>query len=164
MAMQLKQVGFSKIGGAVILLGGLCVGPGALAGGTQAVKTPLGTTIQAEVVSNPPEGSIEKQIIESLKLIRDGQFDKWMDTYCYPSRCDSEIARAQMKNFNLSTAKKSVAKCLQADDSIWVTSRKGDPAKDEIVKVFISCGENRMPAPSSHNKLKGKWYVSQFSW
>jgi len=147
-----------------LLLGSMGLSQAANAGEKVSVKTPLGMTIQADKVVNPAAGTIEHQIIESLKMIRDGQFDKWMDTHCFPSRCDEQVARAQMSNFNLANSKKSAGKCLQNDNEIWVTARKGDPANDKIVKVFVFCGENRMPAPSSHNKLNDKWYVASFSW
>ena len=153
-----------KVGATAALLVCMAAPHGALAGETVSVKTPLGQTIQAEKVVNPEKGTIEYQIIESLKQIRDGQFEAWRKTNCYPARCDTDIAWEQIKNFNLETSKKTAKFCLHEGDSIWVTSRKGDPATDKQVKVFISCGEGRMPVPSTHEKLKDKWYVQVFSW
>ena len=55
------------------LVVGMLVASSAHAGETVSIKTPLGQTISAEKVSNPAKGTIEHQIIESLKMIRDGQ-------------------------------------------------------------------------------------------
>lgn len=146
-----------------ILLGMLSAS-GAQAGETVSIKTPLGQTISAEKVSNPAKGTIEHQIIESLKMIRDGQFDAWRKAHCYPARCDTDIAWEQIKNFNLETSKKTAKFCLHEGDSIWVTKREENAKNPNVVKVFISCGETRMPVPSTHEKLKDKWYVQVFSW
>ena len=136
-----------------------------IAGDTVSVKTPLGKTISAEKVKNPAKGTIEHQIIQSLQQIKDGKFDDWRKTNCFPARCDTDIAWEQMKNYNLEQSKKGAPGCLQGDgDEIWVTSRKGDPSSDKQVKVFIYCGQTRMPAPSTHEKHNDKWYVHTFSW
>jgi hypothetical protein len=175
---NVQQRWVQVMAGSALLLGGLlasqsavadCAGVAYTANKTVSIKTPLGKTVQAEKVTCPANGKsaqaqIEAQILESLKQIRDGKFSDWRKSHCFPARCDTDVAWEQIKNFNLATSKKSVAYCLQSEDEIWVTTRKGNPDVDKQVKVWIFCGESRMPVPSTHEKLNGKWYVQTFSW
>ncbi len=136
------------------------------------VKTPLGQTITGKKAMSPAADSVEGVVITSLKMIRDGKFDAWMDTHCHPSHCaldktqpHYEANRASMKNYNLTASSKSAGHCLHDEGkSIIVTRQDGDPATDAKVTVYIFCGEKRMPTPSTLEKDGDSWKVSSFSW
>lgn len=113
----------------------------------------------------PAAGSVEESIRESLRLIRDGKLDAWMDSWCQPIRCETQYQRDQLKQFGLARAQPDAARCLHgADDAIVVSRIKGDPLKDERITVYIKCEESRLPVPSTHVKVDGKWRVESFSW
>jgi len=136
----------------------------------------LGKKIEAEKFTctgsgNTASTTVEAQIVESLKLIRDGgepknSGDSWntyRNTHCHPARCKDDIAWGQVTYTNLPSNKAGAAGCLQGENEIWVTSKKVTQP-DRQVKVFIYCGKNRMPAPSTHEKYQDKWYIQTASW
>lgn len=116
-------------------------------------------------VSAPAAGSVQESVRESLRLIRDGKLDAWMDTWCQPIRCETQYQRDQLKQYGLARAQPDAARCLHGDDDAIVVSRiKGDPDTDDRVTVFIQCEPGRLPVPSTHVKVDGKWRVETFSW
>lgn len=116
-------------------------------------------------ISNPPAGSIEETIRSSLILIRDNKLDEWMKTWCDPMRCSTDQQKDDLRRYGLARAQKDAANCLHGkDDAIVIKRWRGDPAKDDTVTVYIACEEGRLPVPSTHTKVDGKWKVASFSW
>ena len=160
-------------GGTVVCLLGLLGAQNALAGcesgGEVPFVNPLKVTGKAEKMTCKDTGSaatksVEAQVVDSLKLIRDGKFDAWRTTHCHPERCDTKSpAWEQMKNFNLKTSQKTAGNCLRGDSEIWVV-KKQVIEPDKKIKLFVFCGETSMPSPSFHEKVNGKWTVQSFSW
>ena len=161
------------LGGTVICLLGLLGAQNASAecknGGDVSFVNPLkitGTATKMTCTETGPAAakSVEAQVVDSLRLIRDGKFEEWRTHHCHPERCDkASPAWEQMKNFNLTTSKKTAASCLQAENEIWVV-KKQVIEPDKKIKVFVFCGETSMPSPSFHEKVNGKWTVQNFSW
>ena len=90
-------------------------------GGEVPFVNPLKVTGKAQKMTCKDTGSaatksVEAQIVDSLKLIKDGKFDEWRTTHCHPERCDtSSPAWEQMKNFNLKTSQKTAGNCLRRE-------------------------------------------------
>ena len=136
-----------------------------LAGPMVEVKNPLGRTMQAEKITNPAAGTIEHAIIESMKMIKAGQFDQWMNTWCHPDRCpDTPSARESMRRYNLKSSQPSIHHCMQDDQTSILVTRRDEPDAQGRQTVYIFCGETRMPAPSTLVQVDGKWLVTSFSW
>ena len=139
------------------------------AGGEVSFVNPLKVTVKAKKMTCKETGaaataSVEAQIVDSLKLIKDGKFEQWRTAHCHPERCDTASpAWDQMKNFNLKTSQRTAGSCLKADNQIWVV-KKQVIEPDKKIKVFISCDESSFPSPSFHEKVNGKWTVQSFSW
>lgn len=145
----------------------------ALAADPPAVSTTAGVKADVSVgakpgpvtVTTPAAGSPEEAVLESLKMLKAGNADKWMDTWCEPTRCSNQDQRNDMKNYSLKRAMADAATCLQGDkdDSILVKRVDGDPAKDTRIKVFIDCG-SPISTPATLLKVDGKWKVESQSW
>lgn len=117
------------------------------------------------MVANPQAGSIEESVRESLKLIRDGKLDAWVRDWCDPQRCQTPAQIEDLKRYGLKRALTGAGKCLHGkEEAVDVVRWRGDPATDHMVTVYIQCEEGRMPVPSTHTKVDGKWKVSSFSW
>jgi hypothetical protein len=70
-----------------------------------------------------------------------------------------------MRRYELKSAEAGAKHCLHGDDnSIQVTRMDGDPAKDDVVKIWVQCEPSRRPVPSTQQKIDGKWMVTSFSW
>jgi hypothetical protein len=117
------------------------------------------------MVNSPAAGSVEESIKESLKLIRDGKLDAWVKGWCDPQRCQTLSQIEDLKRYGLKRATTGAGKCLHGkEEGVDIVRWRGDPATDNMVTVYIQCEEGRMPVPSTHTKVDGKWKVSSFSW
>lgn len=126
------------------------------------VSTPVGNQ-EAERITAPADGSLEAVALTSLKMIRDGEFDAWMDTYCHPTKCPATArARNDLKRYNLTASQRSAAGCIHENDSLLITRRVEDSPTTQTVYFF--CGSSRMPAPATFIQEDGRWQVSSFSW
>jgi len=108
----------------------------------------VGTAVAADTVKAPAEDSPHYAIIEGLKLIKAGDFDKWMDRWCSEKElCFTDQAKDSLKRYNLPTLQRLAPDCLKEGDAIEVTRTDGDPAKDAEVSIFIQCKAGGMPRP-----------------
>jgi hypothetical protein len=125
----------------------------------------VASAADGDLISAPVAGSIEDSIRGSLRMIRDNKFDDWMTTWCDPLRCSTEQQRDDLRRYGLVRAQKDAANCLHGkDDAIVIKRWRGDPTKDDTVTVYIGCEEGRLPVPSTHTRVDGKWKVASFSW
>lgn len=112
----------------------------------------------------PAAGSVEESVRESLRLLKSGQTDRWIAEWCAPDTCQASRL-VDLREFGLKRAATQASTCLHgAEEDIKITRIKGDPKVDDRVTVWIQCLPDRMPAPSSHQKIDGKWKVVSFSW
>ena len=141
------------------LVVGMLVASSAHAGETVSIKTPLGRASPRESVESA-KGTIEHQIIESLKMIQDGQLmhgEKHTAT-------QRSVIRMCLNKSKISISKPQRQQSFVFRRILFGLPSERDPKNPNVVKIFISCGETRMPVPSTHEKLKDKWYVQVFSW
>ena len=109
------------------------------------------------------EGTPEHAIRSSLQMLRDGQVDAWVATWCHTDTCTSASVIETMKAFGIKRASGAAAGCLKGDDDrVFVTSRSGDEDVGPL-KLFVEC-EGRRPVPSTHVLVDGRWMVKSFSW
>lgn len=130
--------------------------------GTQQVTLPTGKTVEAQKFVNPPEGSVEHSLLASMKLIKAGDFDGWIGKWCAAETCVDAATNEQFKRLQLTSAAKTVAQCMTEDGGVLVTRREDSEGGGK--RLFVYCGPNRMPAPSSHEKAGEAWKISSFSW
>ena len=144
-----------------LLLGALFAASPAFAGETVEVGTPLGQTLQA-TKSTPADGTPEKAILDAIAVITAGQNDTFISKHCHPSLCPSDAAAIEaLKNYNLGTWAKTGGACVHDSGSTVIVTRKDE--EDDKVRVFLWCGDKRMPAPQTVMKVDGKWLVSSMS-
>ena len=130
---------------------------------TTQVTLPTGKTIDAQKFVDPPEGSVEHAMIQSMNMIKAGNFDAWVGQYCHPNTCPDKQAIDALKAYQLKSSSKTVHECMTDDGGVLVTKREEDEAQGGF-RIYVFCGENRMPAPSSLIKADGSWKVASFSW
>ena len=110
------------------------------------------------------QGTVAYAVRESLLLLREGKMDAWVADWCHSDACGAPNAVESLKTFGLQRAVGNAAECLHGDDArVQVLTTEGDPAAEGPVKVFIRCGD-RMPVPSVHRQVDGRWKVTEFSW
>ena len=132
--------------------------------GAIEVKTPLGSPVQAEHYVAPPEDTVEGAIVASLGLLHAGDFDGWISGWCHPTLCNAPEAELSLREYNLPAAKDSAGACLQDEGKgVYVTKREAPNDQGEV-RLYVWCGEGRMPAPSSLALHDGRWKVTSFSW
>lgn len=131
--------------------------------GTETVTLPTGKSVEAEKFTAPAAGTVEESILSSISLIRAGEFETFMDEWCHESYCGSDKLRENMTSYVLPAAKGTSGQCIVDDgESIIVTRR--ELADDGSVRVYVFCGDSRMPAPSSHVLVGERYLVSSLSW
>jgi hypothetical protein len=128
------------------------------------VKLPSGATVTGDHVVAPADGTVEKAIVESINLIGKGEFDVWIKEWCHSSACGTPEGIEQLKLYNLPAAQGTSKECLGADGNSVTITRRDPPEADGLTRVFVYCGEKRMPAPSAHYLDGGRYKVTSFSW
>lgn len=110
-------------------------------------------------------GTVEHAIKSSIELITSGETESWLSDWCHPERCGSVEQRRQWTEFALKRAAKSASRCLHGPERTpRIVRWRGDPKVDERVTVYIDCGDDRMPVPSSHIRVGERWMVTSLSW
>jgi hypothetical protein len=127
------------------------------------VATPIGKTLTATKVTSPAPTSPEGVMQDSIAMITAGQFDAWIAKHCHPTMCPADPGAIEaLKNYNLSTAKKTAGACVHDEGKTLLVTRRD--ASDTKVTVYVWCGDKRMPAPASVEKVGDAWKVTSFSW
>jgi hypothetical protein len=126
---------------------------------------PPGAKPAPVTVSAPTAGSPEEAVLASLKMLKEGKAEQWMDTWCDPTRCSNKDQREDMLTYSLKRAMTDASLCLHGDkdDAILVKRIDGDPAKDTRIKVFIDCS-SPISTPATLLKVDGKWKIESQSW
>ncbi|MBP7585628.1 MAG: hypothetical protein KBA61_16410 [Spirochaetes bacterium] len=116
-----------------------------------------GDGLTQQTVTNPDQASPHYALIEGLKLIKNGQFDKWVSTWCSKTElCYNNNSVQSLKRYNLPVQQRRAGQCLKGNGaSIQVTRTDGNPAKDSQVKIFILCEPKGMPRPYTLIKDNG---------
>ena len=99
----------------------------AFAQATMSVTLPTGRTIDAEVVSQPAEGSVEHAILASLTMLtQQGDFGGFMATWCDPGTCGDPRQQEQMTTYNLPAAQRTGGACVHGEnsDQLVITKRR----------------------------------------
>lgn len=148
----------------LVAVAGLCLATAASAQSTQAVQLPTGRTVDAEVVQAPAAGTLEHAMLTTLTTVVNGDFATFFASQCDPSTCSDERQQEQLRTYNLPAAQRSGTACLHGEnnDKLLITKRKDAPGG--LQTVYLWCGANRMPAPSTWGQIDGSWRTSSFSW
>ncbi|MFT7582584.1 MAG: hypothetical protein ACI9MR_004266 [Myxococcota bacterium] len=122
----------------------------------------VATQAQAKSVT-PAIGSAEATILQGLKLINAGKFDKWVSTQCSKEKlCHNTNAIKSVKKYNLPALKRIASQCIKAGDTLDVTKVQGDAKTDATLKIFVQCNPKGMPRPFHLIKnSKGAWKFSK---
>ena len=124
----------------------------------------LGTPAAAQDEAAQP-GSVEHAIKSSIELITSGDTESWLTEWCHPERCGTPEQRRHWVEFPLKRAANSAERCLHGPERTpRVVRWRGDPKVDDRVTVYIDCGADRMPVPSSHVRVGDRWMVTSLSW
>lgn len=132
----------------------------AAASGTESVELFGGRTGSATRFHQPPQDSVEYAILESLKILAEGDYDRWMDTYCHADACDDERKRESMASHVLPSAQAAHEYCVHNGDLLVTRSEN----ENGYQKTWIYCGSTRMPAPSTAQQTDDGWRFSSISW
>ncbi len=130
----------------------------------------IGLTVAASLLiftttSFAKEATSPKATIASaLKMLLDGEYQKYIDTHCHPDACSTDAAKKSLIRYNFPATTRRAGPCLKQGNTVDVKKTKGDPNKDKEIKVFIDCGDKRMPPPATLRKHSGKWMIYRFSW
>ncbi|MBW1876784.1 MAG: hypothetical protein JRI25_05075 [Deltaproteobacteria bacterium] len=151
------------LGAALVAGTALAEPPTASPAGTQSVTLPTGKTVDAQKFVEPAEGSLEHGIIASMNLIKAGSFDAYISQWCHANTCPDAAAITSLKTYQLKSSQKTVHECMTEDGGILVTKREANEAEGST-RVYVFCGPNRMPAPSSLILVGEAWKVASFSW
>jgi len=102
-----------------------------------------------KVYKNSAAGTVHYSMLEGLKLINKGDYDKWVMNYCSTTKlCYNSNSIKQVKKYNLPAMKKLAPECIkESGTAIYVTRTEGNPLKDKEVRIFILCKPNAMPKP-----------------
>lgn len=129
---------------------------------TESVTLPTGKVVEAKIIT-PEADTLEAATLEAMKLAQAGDFDKWIAKFCGPTLCEGPTAIASVKRLNLSSAQRTVGKC-HSDETLSVTKVKGDRETEDLVTIYTWCGDGRMPAPVTWEKIDDDWKIRSFSW
>lgn len=136
--------------------------PTAAPSATVSVTLPTGKAVDAKKFVSPEKGSLEAAMIRAMTLIKDGQFDTYVSELCHSNTCPDAAAVESLKMYQLKSTQKTVHECMTEDGGILVTKR--ETSDDGSTRVYVFCGQNRMPAPSSLSMEGEMWKVTSFSW
>jgi hypothetical protein len=134
----------------------------AAAAETRSVTLPTGKTIEAKVIA-PEADTLEGMTVTAMKLVEEGKHDEWISQFCAPSMCEGPDTVVSVKRLNLASAQRTVKSCHEGDNLV-VTKVKGDRAADTRVTLYTWCGDGRMPAPVTWEKVGENWKIASFSW
>jgi hypothetical protein len=110
-----------------------------------------------DALVTPKAGTPEHILLEGLRLIADGKFNRWITRYCHKSKlCLTPIAIKSLKEFNLKAARKVVPHCLrgEARDKLLITRREEVGSK---LKLFLKCHADGLPRPFTLEREDGVW-------
>jgi hypothetical protein len=119
--------------------------------------TPTPADETADGLVTPTAGTPEHVILEGLKLIADGKFNRWVKRYCHRGKlCLTSQAIKSLKEFNLKAARKLVPHCLRGDarDKLRITRRE---EKGRELKLFLACRADGMPRPFTLEREGEVW-------
>lgn len=136
--------------------------PTATAEGTQSVTLPTGKTKEAQKFVHPVEGSVEWAYLEAMKAVKAGDFDGYIKKWCSKTTCVDATANESLKTYQLTASSKSAGQCMTDDGGVLVTKHETDP--DGSHRIYVFCGNSRMPAPASLVMEDGSWKMTSFSW
>lgn len=129
---------------------------------TRSVTLPTGKTIEAKVFT-PEADTLEGMTVAAMKLVESGAHDQWISQFCGPTMCEGPNAVASVKRLNLASAQRTVKSCHDGD-KLMVTREKGDRTADARVTLYTWCGDGRMPAPVTWERVGDGWKIASFSW
>ena len=148
----------------LILVAVLCAFavPAAAAKGKKAkpVKGDKSADDKGKTVTAPAKGSPHEAIIQGLKLVKSGDYDKWVEGWCHKAKlCTSDHAIRSVSDFNLKALNKKLneGECLSGKDDTITVTRTDGKAEDGKMKIFIRCSETSSPRPFSLEKEGGGW-------
>ncbi|MGB0591461.1 MAG: hypothetical protein ACPGU1_17445 [Myxococcota bacterium] len=121
---------------------------------------PLAETEKEEVnegLITPLKGTPEFVVLEGLKLIADGKFNRWVKRYCHKAKlCLTPMAVKSLKEFNLKAARKLVPHCLRGKARAKLHITRREEVGNEL-KLFLACHADGMPRPFTLEREGGAW-------
>ena len=114
-----------------------------------------------KVIKKPAPGTAYHAILSSVKLIQAGDYDKWINEYCHPSKlCYNNNSIKALKKYNLPALKRFTSECLKDNGTtLHVTRIDGNPDKDSSVVIFLNCTPGKRARGFYMNKDKGWKFI-----
>ena len=118
---------------------------------------------KARVIRSPKKASMYGALLYGIRLISQGKFDEWVDSYCHPTQCTTEKAVGFLKKMNLPALRRSHAKhCLRGKKKMSLKVTRIDKLPDGSRKIFVRCNPKGSPYPfrlmkDAKDKKKWKW-------
>ena len=109
-------------------------------------------------VVKPTKGTALGAILAGIKLVKAGDFDTWIETYCHPDDlCYTEKAKTALKRYDLPYLKRVSPHCLKGSgDSLKVT--RTQKLSNGELKIFIECNPKGSPRPFRVKQKSSRWY------
>lgn len=128
-----------------------------LAIGLMAAVSATSSAKKGRTVTNPAADSVHAAILGGLRLVKKGDFDGWVNTYCDKANlCYNSNAIRTLKKYNLPELQRRSSNCLKdGGKSIFVTKEQEKPGGG--VKLFLQCNPKGMPRPFHLLKTGTKW-------
>lgn len=126
--------------------------PAAANGETVDVKNPLGATVQATKSAAPASGTVEDTLLQALNhQAGSGSFDGFL-AFIHPSAKSEPRQQANLQAYQYKSSLGGKAGACVHDGALIVTQKAAVNAAvegggDTGTKVFVYCGEGRMPVP-----------------
>ena len=104
----------------------------------------------------PAADTVERALLDGLKLIRDGKFDAWVSQWCSTKElCFTEKSVDSLKKYNLPTIQRLAARCIRgAGDALVVTRTV---VNESGTKLFVECDPEAQPRPFTLVKEGKGW-------
>ena len=119
--------------------------------------TPEPAEEKADGLVTPEAGSPEHVVLQGLKLIESGKFDRWVKRYCHAGKlCVTPMAIKSLKAFNLKAVQKLAPHCIRGKgkDQLHITRREQVGSE---LKLYIRCRADGMPRPFTLEREANAW-------
>jgi hypothetical protein len=115
--------------------------------------------------AGPLEDRAEAMLSEAIQVAQSGDFDKWIQTFCDPERCHTDLSRDQWKAYQLKQLQEQGKHCLK-DGKVEVARWRGELDKaPNRAKAYVTCSNRQLPPPVEfrYDPSADKLWIRQLS-
>jgi hypothetical protein len=103
--------------------------------------------VSTVAAAGPLEDRAATLLAEAIDLAQKGDFDKWINTYCDPERCHTDLSKDQWKAYQLKQLKEQGKFCV-TDGKVEVSRWRGElGVAPNKAKAYVTCTNRQLPPP-----------------